>query len=250
VTGGADLTRRWGGYFPQHDLDVLDAAGYGKRMGFGTSPALLVVDVTYGFCGEGPMPILEAVRENRRACGERAWSKMETMARVLDAAREAAIPVVFSAMRDPESSAFEAGLWGAKNHRTGETSAPGMAGGRANRVVDELRPRPTEMVVSKDKPSVFHGTGLLPYLIGQGVDSLLMYGGTTSGCVYATAVDAFSYNYRTSVIADATFDRVDASHWASLLDIDMKYGDVVDSAEVLRYLARSTDRRMTSAEPS
>lgn len=205
-------------------------------MGFGASPALLVVDVTYGFCGASARPVLEAVRENRRACGDKAWSKMPAMSRVLDAARVAGIPVIFSTMRDPGSSAYEPGLWGAKNHRAGEKGPGGPEAAQLGRVVDELRPRETELVLAKDKPSVFRGTGLLPYLIGRGVDSLLICGGTTSGCVYATAVDAFSHNYRTAVVADATFDRVDSCHWSSLLDIDMKYGDVVDSAEVTRHL--------------
>jgi nicotinamidase-related amidase len=73
--------------------------------------------------------------------------------------------------------------------------------------------------------------------VARGVDSLIICGGTSSGCVYASAVDGFSNNYRVSVVQDACFDRVDTPHWAALLDIDMKYGDVTDSADVLAQLA-------------
>jgi maleamate amidohydrolase len=237
------LIGRWGERFPEEELRVLAEAGYGHRMGFGSAPALLVVDVTYSFCGPEPRPILEAIRENRRSCGDRAWVAIEPMRTVLDAARGAGIPVVFSTMRDPADPAYEPGLWGAKNARGTEDDGPAPGTKRDNDIVDELKPLDGEFVLAKDKPSIFHGTNLLAHLISRGVDSLIVCGGTASGCVYATAVDGFSHNYKVSVVADATFDRVESPRWASLLDIDMKYGDVVTSEDVIRRLGQEGERR-------
>ena len=231
-----NVIAKWGEHFPEDELQVLSEAGYGRQMGFGSSPALLVVDVTYGFCGAVPKPILDAVRVGRRSCGDRAWDKMQSMRDVLDAARTAGIPVIFSTMRDPKSPAYEPGFWGQKNVRGVEDNASTVDTSRDNEVVDELQPREGELVIDKDKPSIFHGTGLLPYLVARGIDSLIIYGGTTSGCVYASSVDGFSYNYKVAVVGDASFDRVDTPHWAALLDIDMKYGDVVDTQQVIRFL--------------
>jgi maleamate amidohydrolase len=76
------------------------------------------------------------------------------------------------------------------------------------------------MVYSKGKPSLFFGTGLLPYLISKKIDSLIICGGTTSGCVYATAVDGFSNNFQITAVADASFDRIRSAHWMFLLDIE------------------------------
>nr|WP_246087038.1 isochorismatase family protein [Nocardioides humi] len=97
-------------------------------------------------------------------------------------------------------------------------------------------PREDEIVLEKPKPSAFFATTLLARLIERGVDSVVICGGTTSGCVRATAVDAFSYDLRTVVVADATFDRLELSHAASLLDLSAKYADVATSAEVATML--------------
>ena len=105
-----------------------------------------------------------------------------------------------------------------------------------NQIVAEIAPQPGEMVLAKNKPSIFHGTGLLPYLIAHQIDSLIICGGVTSGCVYATAVDGFSNNYKIAVVADASFDRVQTPHWVFLLDIDLKYGDVVTTGTAVEHL--------------
>ena len=235
------LTEKWGAHVPAADLEVLAAAGYGARMGFGERPALLVIDVTYGFCGTSPKPILEAVREHRHSCGARAWEAVAAMRRLVEATRAAGRPVVYSAMSDPTTPGHDPGLWGAKNARGAEDGPTPTVGSRpANQVVDELRPAPGEPVLLKGKPSIFHGTNLLDHLVTQQVDSLIVCGGVTSGCVYASTVDGFSHNFRVAVVRDACFDRVETTHWAALLSIDMKYGDVVDTDEVVAHLGTLT----------
>ncbi|HEY7296300.1 MAG TPA: isochorismatase family protein [Xanthobacteraceae bacterium] len=216
---------------------IVEAAGYGQRIGFGARPALLVVDVTYGFCGRTPKPILQSIAEQRRSCGESAWDAVECIVPILQHARHAKIPVIFSAMEDPSSPEYEPGLWGGKNRRGSEDARSVATSNKGeNQIVAEIAPAANEMVFAKNKPSMFKDTGLLPYLIAHRVDSLLICGGTTSGCVYATAVDGFSNNYKVAVIADASFDRVQTAHWVFLMDIDMKYGDVVSSAATVEYL--------------
>lgn len=220
---------------------VVESAGYGQRIGFGARPALLVVDVTYGFCGRTPKPILQSVAEQRRSCGEGAWDAVERIVPILRHARAATIPVIYSAMEDPISPEYDPGLWGAKNRRGSEDRRPSVTGNQGeNQIVAEIAPMRGEMVFAKNKPSLFQGTNLLPYLIAHQIDSLLICGGTTSGCVYATAVDAFSNNYKVAVIADASFDRLQTAHWVFLLDIDLKYGDVITSASAIDYLTSVT----------
>jgi nicotinamidase-related amidase len=233
----AELSR----WITSDERRVVESAGYGKRIGFGTRPALLVVDVTYGFCGRTPKPILESIAEQRRSCGEGAWDAVDRIVPVLQQARAANVPVIYSAMEDPASTEYEPGLWGGKNRRGTEDGRSGAISNKGeNQIVAEIAPASGEMVFAKNKPSLFQGTGLLPYLIAHQIDSLLICGGTTSGCVYATAVDAFSNNYKVAVIADACFDRVQTAHWVFLFDIDMKYGDAVTSAATIEYLKSRT----------
>ncbi|CAH1649532.1 Isochorismatase domain-containing protein [Hyphomicrobiales bacterium] len=227
------------------ERQIVSSAGYGKRGGWGERPALLIVDATYGFCGRTPKPILESIAEQRRSSGEGAWDAVWKIAAVLEQAREAQIPVIYSAMEDPSSPEYEPGLWRTKNRRG--TEDPGKIDSSdkgENQVVAEIAPRPGELVFSKGKPSIFFGSGLLPYLISKRIDSLIICGGTTSGCVYASVVDGFSNNFKISVVADGCFDRIQSAHWMFLLDVDLKYGDVVTSEEAVQQL-----KSLTTAEP-
>lgn len=219
------------------EREISDAAGYGKRIGWGARPAVLVVDATYSFCGREPKPILKSIAAQRRSCGEFAWETVEASTALVAQARAAGAPVIYSAMEDPASAEYEPGLWRSKNRRGVEDNGvnPDPRKGE-NQIVKELAPKPGEMVFSKNKPSLFFGTGLLPYLIAHRVNSLIICGGTSSGCVYATAVDGFSHNFKVAVVADATFDRIQTAHWVFLADIDMKYGDVTTVGAAIEHL--------------
>ena len=244
--GAAQLAAKLASCVSAEEQAIMAAAGYGKRSGWDSNPALLVVDVTYGFCGRERKPILEAIVDQRRACGEDAWDALGNTVALLEHARQAHIPVVFSAMEDPSSCEYEPGLWATKNRRGGEKIPQSHNGKGENEIVREISPVPGEMVFAKNKPSLFAGTGLLPYLIARRVDSLIICGGTTSGCVYATALDGFSNNFKIAVVADASFDRIRTAHWVFLLDIDYKYGDVVTSESTLEYL-KGLQQRAASA---
>src|SRR5207245_6843296 len=100
-----------------------------------------------------------------------------------------------------------------------------------NEIVDEIAPEPHDIVVPKQKPSGFFGTNLLSYLVLLGCDSVIVTGTTTSGCVRATVLDAFSNNFRVTVAEEACFDRSAASHATHLCDMQAKYADVLNVDE-------------------
>jgi maleamate amidohydrolase len=109
------------------------------------------------------------------------------------------------------------------------------SGVHGNEIVATIAPGPKDIVVKKQKPSGFFGTNLASYLTLLGCDSVIIVGTTTSGCVRATVVDAFSLNYRVILAEEGCFDRSQASHAVSLCDMHAKYADVVPTAEVLSY---------------
>jgi maleamate amidohydrolase len=113
---------------------------------------------------------------------------------------------------------------------TRSTNLPG------DTIVPEIGPQDRDIVIRKLKPSAFHGTPVRSFLTLLGADSLLVVGTTTSGCVRASVVDAFSDNYRVTVVEEGCFDRAQASHALSLCDMNAKYADVVKLQEVLTFV--------------
>ena len=106
----------WTAYLTPRDAEVLRAAGYGARMGFGKRPALMIVDVSYNFVGEAPAPILESIKRWRNSCGEEGWAAVKVIRRLLDACRAKGLPVFYSTnTRRPDG--FDAGGWRWKNSR-------------------------------------------------------------------------------------------------------------------------------------
>lgn len=194
--------------------------GFGGRGGFGERPALTVIDMTLGFTDpESPLACeLEApVRE---------------IARLLEAARVAEIPVVFTTVAYRESDKLTAAAFIDK--------VPALltleAGSRWAGIDPRLAPLENEPVLNKLFASGFFGTGLSSALTAAGVDTLLVTGASTSGCVRATAVDALQYGFRPVVPREAVGDRNPDAHEANLYDIEAKYGDVIPVSEALEYL--------------
>ena len=220
----------WRDLVGARDREILEAAGYGHAVGFGETPALLVVDVTYGFVGRAPLPVLEAIQTYPSAVGEAGWEAVDVIELLLTTARRASVPVLYSA------GTGEPGRWADKRPSHHRQPAD------AYQIVDRIAPRPDETVVRKAKPSAFFGSRLRERLEGLGVDSLIVCGGTTSGCVRATVVDAFSHDLRVTVVEDAVFDRVQLSHTAALLDMEQKYADVLPSGAVVAWLQASASR--------
>lgn len=229
----------WDDVLPEEDRQVFEAAGWGKDVGFGEKPVLLVVDVIYNFVGDVPEPILESIKRWRYSCGERGWEGVKYLERLIAAAREKQIPIVYTGM-DRRPDGFDQGAWNWKSYRSGEASD--IKGSLGNEIVKEIAPEPEDIYFVKDKPSAFHGTHLLDYLIYLGADTVITTGTTTSGCVRASAVDATQYNYRSIVPEECVWDRSMISHKVNLLDIQMKYGDVKKTDAVIEYFQSLPDR--------
>ena len=225
----------WNKFLSERDKQVFAAAGYATRQGFGLRPATLVVDVNYAFCGDRPEPILESIKRWRNSCGAEAWEGVKAIKRLLAAARARGLPVIYSTgtRRDDD---WDRGSWNWKNSRAAERPRTQGSGQDGNTIVPDLAPQLQDIVIEKLKPSVFFGTPLLSFLVLLGADSLIVAGTTTSGCVRATVVDAFSNNYRVAIVEEGCFDRSQASHALSLCDMNAKYADVVRLEETLAYI--------------
>jgi maleamate amidohydrolase len=224
----------WEQFLTDRDKEVFGQAGYDVKAGFGGRPAVLIVDVNYAFCGHKPESIQESIKTWRNSCGMAAWEALPHIQSLLNSARKNHIPVFYSTGKDRRPDGFDAGGWSRKNSRSTEYEMPKNI--RGNEIVKEIEPIQSDIVIEKLKPSAFHGTPLLGYLIDLGVDTLLICGTTTSGCVRASVIDAFSHNFKVSVIEECTFDRGEASHAINLFDMNAKYADVVNIGETISYL--------------
>jgi maleamate amidohydrolase len=230
----------WDPFLTERDKKVFDASGFGAVGGFGKRPALLVVDVSYAFCGDKSEPILESIKTWPNSCGEVSWDAIPVIGKVADACRAKGLPVIYTTgvIRDDR---WDKGSWAWKNGRTDEAnkskvelSKVGLPGG--NEIVKEIAPQAKDIVVYKQKPSGFFGTNLHAYLQLLGCDSVIVAGTTTSGCVRATVIDAFSRNFRVAVIEDGCFDRAQANHAINLADMHAKYADVMSSVKILDFV--------------
>lgn len=201
--------------------------GFGARSSWGTRPALVVIDVTYGFVGHGSPDDAERYPN---WCGPDSGEPVARNGDLLVAARAAGIPVIFT------TGSFH-GI-GTGTRRIGQKHPRAAAQPPDSyTIVEELTPAPGEPVLAKQAPSAFSGTALTSMLMAGSIDTLIMTGCSTSGCVRSTAVDAFSLGLAGVVVDDAVFDRSSVGHEVTLFELGMKYSDVVGTAEVLSYLA-------------
>lgn len=199
----------------------------GKRVGFGHSPCVLVIDFVNAFTNyRGDSPLASNLDVEVAHC-----------ARIVAAARAAAVPIIYTTVAY-EPDLRDAGLWGSKlplEHLCKGT--PGV----------ELDPRlachQEDLVIEKKYASAFAGTPLLSYLCSRRIDSLIVAGCMTSGCVRASVVDAMQSGLRAIVVREAVGDRDQLVNEISLSDMDSHYGDVVHVDEALQYLESSTGRK-------
>jgi nicotinamidase-related amidase len=230
------MMRVWDKFLTEEDKKVFEASGYGSRGGFAKRPAVIVVDVNYAFTGEHSEPILESIKKWRNSCGSAGWDAIPHIRSLVTSARENRIPVFYSTGTDPREDRFDRGAWSFKNRRNKEDRNTVVAGVRGNDIVKEIAPAPFEFLIEKLKPSVFFGTPLIGYLTELNVDTLLVCGTTTSGCVRATVLDAFNLNYHISIVEECTFDRFESSHAINLFDMNAKYADVIGVDEATDYM--------------
>jgi nicotinamidase-related amidase len=205
-----------------------DAAGFGRPVGLGTRPALLIIDVQYRTVGTTPQPFDDAIKEFTTSCGEVGWAAVAHIAELLALFRSRGWPVIYPFVAPKES--FDAGALGAK--------VPGIMNipQKGYEFVPDIAPLEGEILLPKRHPSAFFGTPLMSYLVQSGADTLVVTGCSTSGCVRGSAVDAFSYNFKVAVPSDAVYDRSQLVHEVNLFDMGQKYADVSTTAELMTSL--------------
>ena len=213
---------RWFESIPKEEFETYKTAGFGTRQEPGRAPALLVIDCTYGFTGSRErQSVAEAIGEYPTACGPSGWQAFPFINGVIELARGKGWPVIFSRPSIGDQQA------------AGEATKAGKGpkGEEGNRILEEIAPIPGEWLVEKAKASCFFGTPLATYLVRHRVDTLVVVGVSTSGCVRATVVDAFSYGFRVFIVEEGCFDRSAYAHAANLFDMDAKYGNVITFEE-------------------
>ncbi len=235
--------RVWEAFLTERDKEVFRAAGYGQLAGFGERPAIVVIDVNYNFTGDRSEPILDSIKRWPNSCGEDAWIALPHIRKLLDAARAKGLPVIYTTGTMREDG-WDRASWSWKNNRTGEWRSGAdipQTNLDGNDINHEIAPLAQDIVIRKLKPSAFHGTPMSSYLTNLRADSVIMVGTTTSGCVRATVLDAFSENYRVTLVEEGCFDRSQASHAINLCDMHAKYADVVDVDSVIEFIEHLPD---------
>ena len=202
------------------DEDFFRARGFGVKIGFGERPALIVIDMIKGFTNPD-MPL-----------GAPLETQIAAQKPLIDVAHERGIPVIFSTLIYNDADLKDAGLWAIKMKGTMTLKA----GTEAIEVDPRLGMWPSDSLLVKKYASCFFGTDLVPRLLNQRVDTLIITGCTTSGCVRATAVDSVQNGFRPMVVREAVGDRSAPAHEQSLFDLNAKYADVVSLDETLQYM--------------
>jgi len=199
--------------------EIYAAARLGESVTMGSRPAVLVIDFSCGFTD--PVSTL----------GSDLTAEVEATKQLLDAARAKGLPVIYTTIGF-EPSLVDGGLWLQKVPTLGEL----QIGGKWVEIDPRLERRDDETIVLKKGASGFFGTNLASILVSQGVDSVILCGATTSGCVRATAIDLLQYGWPTLVPRECVGDRAQAPHEANLFDIQAKYADVVPLEAALAYV--------------
>ncbi|HEY1370641.1 MAG TPA: isochorismatase family protein [Gaiellaceae bacterium] len=199
--------------------EIYAAARLGESVTMGSRPAVLVIDFSCGFT------------DPASTLGSDLTAEVEATKQLLDAARAKGLPVIYTTIGF-EPSLVDGGLWLQKVPTLGEL----QIGGKWVDIDPRLERRDDETIVLKKGASGFFGTNLASILVSQGVDSVILCGATTSGCVRATAVDLLQYGWPTLVPRECVGDRAQAPHEANLFDIQAKYADVVPLEAALAYV--------------
>ncbi|MBM7334593.1 MAG: isochorismatase family protein [Alcanivorax sp.] len=200
------------------------AGVWDTRIGFGRRPALISIDFMKAYTTDGADLYAPGV-----------VAALPPAARALAAARDAGLPVIHTNIRYQPGRFLDGGVWVKK--------APVMKamvnGNPLAEFCEQVLPLDDELVITKQYASAFFGTSLAATLTALGVDTLVLVGCSTSGCIRASAVDGLQHGFRVMVLRDAVGDRHPAPHEANLFDINGKYGDVIDTADFLDHLKQA-----------
>jgi nicotinamidase-related amidase len=213
----------WDGFVPEETQEHYRKAGFAAPSAPGRRHALLVIDVQYHAVGESPKPLSDAVAEHPMSCGEAAWRSIPHISRMIEAFRSKGRPILYPhvAPRDHRGGKF------------GRMPSFSGTGSRGYEIVAEVAPQSQDILLPKNYPSSFFGTPLTSLLNALGVDTLFITGCTTSGCIRATTVDAYSLNYKVVIPHECVFDRSPVSHAVNLFDMASKYADVTNTSDAI-----------------
>jgi maleamate amidohydrolase len=224
------MTRVWDAFLTHQDQQLV-ARNPRKSVGFGKSPAVLMIDNYRWVIGDEPQPLLEPIEKWPSSTGLDGWEALEHIQRLLKASRSAGIPIVHVTGLGPESGVAPLNIHNADEDRT---SAEQRA--RKFEIVAQAAPIPCEAVLRKSHASAFFGTPLVSHLNSLGVDTLIVGGEATSGCVRASVVDAAAHWYRVIVAEECVYDRTEASHAINLFDMHRKFADVLPLDDILDWI--------------
>ena len=229
----------WMQQIPAAELATYEKAGFSGTLAFGKAPALIVVDVTLGFTGAEGLTLEEAIAQFSTACGPSSWVAMPRIARLIELFRAHAAPIVYT-----RSNLGDTRYTGrATKSKRANAAPPGF-----NDFPAAIAPRDGEWVLEKSKASAFFGTPLATYLVQQGIDTTVLCGVSTSGCVRASVVDAFSHGFTTFLVDDCCFDRSEFAHAANLFDMHGKYAAVLSLEEIAPLVMPTGAGRRAAAE--
>jgi maleamate amidohydrolase len=220
--------RPWDGFVSEEEIRRYEAAGFGRPTGMGKRPALLIIDVQDRTVGLTPQPFWDAIEEFKTSCGDVAWKAVDAIVPLLALFRERGHPVLYPYVAP--KMGFDAGRLGDKIPDIMNIAAKGYE------FVPQIAPQEGDVLLPKKHPSAFFGTPLASYLIEREIDTLIVTGCSTSGCVRGTVVDGFAYNFRVTVPEECVYDRSPTAHAVNLFDIAYKYGDVRPLADVMAAL--------------
>jgi maleamate amidohydrolase len=204
---------------------------YRREVGVGPNPAVLAIDLYNKAYQGGNRPVREVNRRYPGSCGENAWRAIEPTRLLLAAARKAAVPVIYTTRHADTDSVRST------HRRMGKETE------ELYHIREELAPARGELVIYKERASGFFGTPLIAHLRKVGADSLIILGESTSGCVRASAVDAYSYGFHVVLVEECCFDRSILSHKVNLFDLHHKYADVLHVDEVVTHLGGLSVRK-------
>jgi nicotinamidase-related amidase len=209
--------------------DVLDIYSHYIRKTFvGPAPALLAIDLYELAYQGGPKPVAELHRTYASSCGENAHAAIEPTKRLFAAARAAGLPIFYTT-QDTRPDSLP--------HRINATRRQHVSRNSADYDIKaEFKPQPGDVVLTKQRASGFYGTPLLAHLTQLGIQTLIVCGESTSGCVRASAVDAYSNGFHVVLVEECCFDRSMLSHKVNLFDLHHKYTDVMHVDEVVAHL--------------
>ena len=227
--GGKGMTG-WEGVVPESEREIYRKAGFGKSARWDGKPALVIIDALWSFIGHEPVDVLMAMEEYPTACGKSGWDGLEKIAVALDYFRGAGLPVVYvcadGSLRD---------VYGATTRMRSPVS---LKDNEAFEIPGMIAPHEGEPIVKKTKASGFFRTPLDILLRKAAVDTVILAGCTTSGCIRASAVDSHSLGFETILLEDAVWDRSYFSHAVSMFELSMKYASVASVEEACAQIGK------------